>query len=1063
MGEEIAHRQPGEDGVFLVKWGDIKFNVVELNTIRELGKELQRCAKDVDQEKVFLNGADEHALPDGMVRLGEEDDHIFRATFRILKNNLTLKNDVPLTTIDRTIDNYVDLDNEQIYNLSEPSRQFTEEDIHLVTEILNNQEDGTDVFLVYTPDLVNEEKCKEYVSKMGVKSADTVHIVLNVSPGRGVVNTDQQNGHWVYCAIKSEQEVIYGDPLGSRSIPTNLIAILNPIFHEKFGKNIVAKNVKVKNCSQNPNFPIQTCSTICGLVSVILCASSFSKDLYQEIFFSRTSNSGLDFIKNPSNYSSQIRMRLLKIATSRKHCVETLIPENMEYKYKEGDERLGNSYSTRKAKTSAPSAWSCLKSKSKVGKAPASKKSTETSSTFRPSNTPWKPSGGSECRPTATLAGPQQTTEMPVPSTPAAASCPPLPASSPSPSSSSPRPTPLTSTCSPPPPATSLPSISSSGSSTNDEPVPSSVSTTLTGEDPAQVVQMSFTGKITFTSAMGYPNNDGSTWTEKAGRKKKGAKHYVCNVSICEAEKSLFNLTKVDLRAFWRKKKPITVRYIKSHNCGRKTDIAKVSLASYHCQSKSDEPSVSVPDSINEEMIQDGPELRPTGNPEGPQASTEMPVPVGPSTLSAASSPPPPASSPPTSCSPPPPDFSRPQNAEPVPTSSVQTGAEPAKSMHISLASEPILTETSDEPPAEGDINIETEVPSSEEEFVIDFDLNLSGILDDMDNWTQMEMDVQDGTGNIEMRTNDIDFRENILERTEMNLASNCYICDFKASSMSGLQAHMLDDHDKLCQVCDYHTTTDALLRDHEVAQGHKKCPSCEFTANHEFQVQQHTENIHSQVHNINEEDIETSVQDSNGEQPSPGEDEVQGNAEREVISLLSRGHSVKRKGTKMDKKNKRIRIDQSIREAPTESMYDGDEDTNATKDDITNGSDSNSKDLDYEMEHSHENGINCVVVENYSHRLDQNEGNVAYLIENHTTNKKPISDRTNVNWGPSQTQRGKTTFYPCSGYFRCSNCEQKFTEDGKCSDCKIALTKSACNAKKYIYFFENACISEVF
>ena len=214
---------------------------------------------------------------------------------------------------------------------------------------------------------------------------------------------------------------------------------------------------------------------------------------------------------------------------------------------------------------------------------------------------------------------------------------------------------------------------------------------------------------------------------------------------------------------------------------------------------------------------------------------------------------------------------------------------------------------------------------------------------------------------------------------------------------------------------------------------------------------------------NINEEDIETSVQDSNGEQPSPGEDEVQGNAEREVISLLSRGHSVKRKGTKMDKRNKRIRIDQSIREAPAESMYEGNEVTNAKKDDNTNDGDSNSKDLDYEMEHSNENGINCVIVENYSHQLDQNEGNIAYLIENHTTNKKPISDRTNVNWGPSQTQRGKTTFYPCSGYFRCSNCEQKFTEDGKCSDCKIALTKSACNAKKYIYFCENACIREVF
>ena len=167
LSECIEHRKADEEAAFVVKWGTIVFNIVELNTVKELGRELQRCKSNVKIEEEFLSTGKNQPVPPGLVQIDDEDDDIFRAKYRILKNKLTLKPDIPLCTIQRTIEDYVDLDNEQIFNFSHPSRQFTEEDLHLILTIGNNQSNMKDVFIVYTPDLVDEEQYASYVEKKG--------------------------------------------------------------------------------------------------------------------------------------------------------------------------------------------------------------------------------------------------------------------------------------------------------------------------------------------------------------------------------------------------------------------------------------------------------------------------------------------------------------------------------------------------------------------------------------------------------------------------------------------------------------------------------------------------------------------------------------------------------------------------------------------------------------------------------------------------------------------------------------------------------------------------------
>ena len=506
--------------------------------MKELGRELQRCKSNVRIETEFLSTGKNHPVPPGLVQIDDEDDDIFRAKYRILKNKLTLKSNIPLCTIQRTIEDYVDLDNEQIFNFfnfSHPSRQFTEEDLHLILTIGNNQSDMKDVFIVYTPDLVDEEQYASYVEKQGCKTANMIHVVLNINPAKGLVNTTEQNGHWVYCSIRNEKEILYGDPMRSRIIPTNIRAVLNPIYQGKFGKDIAMRDVKIKNCSQQPNFPLQTCSTICGLVAALLCLSSFSEDLYKEIFFAQTENPDLEMIRRPSYYSSQIRMRFLKIVTSRKHCVESFVAPTITYYYKEGEEQLGSSYSMRTSKRNAPNAWASLKSKPRTSGAQNSRKQKGQHI-------------DSSARPAMTSAAPPSTPFVPGTESPIDEEN-----------------------------VVSAPSASPAAAGPGGE--------RSNHQERVKLVKSNFIGLKGFETAIGYPMNDGHKWRE-AGKKRKGNKRFTCSYKDCTALKHIFQ-TKAELR---KKSKdpqcPINVNYMTGHCCNHDPKVENLLTSSYQREFK---------------------------------------------------------------------------------------------------------------------------------------------------------------------------------------------------------------------------------------------------------------------------------------------------------------------------------------------------------------------------------------------------------------------------------------------------------------------------------------------
>lgn len=424
--------------------------------------EMDLLKNDVEKEKRFFASEDD-SVPAGIQLLDEKDEDILAVSQQTLFKELYLNQHIPLSAIDRTMNDYKHLDNEQLYNFTSTDRQFFEDEIHLVLEILNNQEDGKDRFLVITPELLDKQKCEEYATNKGVKSAENVHIVVNINLSKGRINVTEQNGHWAYILI-NEKEIVYGDPLGGRNLPANLIEVLNPIYRAMYGRNIVSKSMKIGNSSYNANFPTQSCSIICGLIAAMICVCSFNSLLFKEIMFGEKNNVKLQFIKTPSAFSKQIRKRFVKIVNSKKHCVEYFVPADIEFYHPSEN---SDSRSMRKTKSIANKAWVSLMTK-KRGKT-SSLSNNKASPPSKPTNDP-KPSN-SDCHPGSTSARPSLFDGLIEPS--------------------------------PKPQTIEDPSV---------EPHPSPEPSDFPTTQQVKFVKASFIGLKSFNSSLGYPDNDGYLW-----------------------------------------------------------------------------------------------------------------------------------------------------------------------------------------------------------------------------------------------------------------------------------------------------------------------------------------------------------------------------------------------------------------------------------------------------------------------------------------------------------------------------------------------------------------------
>ena len=509
--------------------GALEYNVVEITTIKELGKEFERIKTDVQKETEFLENAKTHPVPVGIENLDQEDCDISSVTQKILYDKLYLKDSTPLSTIERTISDYSGLSNEQLYNFSHFERQLTEDDLHCVVEILNSQDDAKDVYIVLTPELKNKDVLKTYSMSKDVATAEMVHVIVNVNLSKGMVNFEEKNGHWTYVAILNDKEIIYGDPLGSRSIPKNLVEVLNPIFSARYGRDIMRNKsetmVNLRNLSNNINFPLQTDGTICGLISAMLCICSFSRDLYREIMFGKNENCSLEFIKNPSKYTEQIRMRFLKVVQSGKHCVELFIPAQIEISKETRIARI--------SKTSASNAWKSLISKPRTSTITSSKVQFSRSAPM-PTNTPEHSSTDS--------AGVQQDASVGKSSDP----------------------------------------ISADPISMFDE------RSRKAKQIGPKLVQLNFVGLRSFNTGIGFPNNDGYSWEMMPAKKSKGAKKFKCALVNCTTIKHVFK-TKIELRKKISKKDRtclINVNYIARHSCKEEPKAENVATISYWLNNK---------------------------------------------------------------------------------------------------------------------------------------------------------------------------------------------------------------------------------------------------------------------------------------------------------------------------------------------------------------------------------------------------------------------------------------------------------------------------------------------
>ena len=339
---EIENRSTGMKPNYVVSWGgNYVFNINEVNTMKHIANELIRTKDDVAMEEYLVEDSlPFHQVPDNMEKLTMADGDLNQAMNFLHYGQLSIKNGVMNKYY--KLEDRQPLDHKDLYNFSHPDRQLMESDISLVSSILNENVHG-DKFCVLTPDMINNSKeLGEYCKKIEInENSGIIHVIMNVSLAKSRINLDGANGHWVYSAIISENKVIYGDPLGSATVPTDLLEKLNPIYRSKFHKDIV--NVETVNISKKPNFPLQKCATICGIACCLVAVAATNRQVYFEIIQGSKSNTGLEMIKRPTHFKEQIRLKFLKIVFSAIPSIELFLPklDGLEFEFT-GDELVQN-------------------------------------------------------------------------------------------------------------------------------------------------------------------------------------------------------------------------------------------------------------------------------------------------------------------------------------------------------------------------------------------------------------------------------------------------------------------------------------------------------------------------------------------------------------------------------------------------------------------------------------------------------------------------------------------------------------------------------------------------
>lgn len=197
---------------------------------------------------------------------------------------------------------------------------------------------------------VNDIECLVERRLQSHKPSSLVFFVsVALSTGKTVLASDHHRGiYWTLCQVDhSNKSVVYADTLGWQ-VPEGLTEKVNcfiiAVYREEitdYEMNICHKPESTVNghhsCTPScAKYPVQTCSNVCGVISMVMAAvATHKEDLFLEMISRIASNNEVEenFLQKPTRYSKYLRRVIAAWIAEKKISMEYIVPIPSEVRH----------------------------------------------------------------------------------------------------------------------------------------------------------------------------------------------------------------------------------------------------------------------------------------------------------------------------------------------------------------------------------------------------------------------------------------------------------------------------------------------------------------------------------------------------------------------------------------------------------------------------------------------------------------------------------------------------------------------------------------------------------
>lgn len=173
-------------------------------------------------------------------------------------------------------------------------------------------------------------------------------INVGLKDGKTFLGSDALPGsHWTTCHVDNTTKVLtYGDSLGwpmPEQLTQNIGVFVEAFWdnsildyqtnccHDATSKTSAGNHICVNNCA--PLFPLQKCSSVCGVVSLVMAAvSCFAYPLYLDLITKQATNDlkqrpfSVQHLTNPTQYSVYLRHVLMAWSAEKEVDIRFVLP-----------------------------------------------------------------------------------------------------------------------------------------------------------------------------------------------------------------------------------------------------------------------------------------------------------------------------------------------------------------------------------------------------------------------------------------------------------------------------------------------------------------------------------------------------------------------------------------------------------------------------------------------------------------------------------------------------------------------------------------------------------------